>query len=161
MKTRFLFTVISLALAIPAAADIYKWVDSNGNVHYSNTPPPDVKRTKVKVEDPAPPTGPATPPATAEYWRQKDEEFRQRQDEKYKVEKEKTDKIAFDEADKRKKTCEFYRKDLEQVLGTRERVTRSADGSEIIPDPKSMPLNNAQRARVIGELNESIEKNCN
>ena len=127
----------------------------------ANTAPPDVKGTKVKVEDPAPPSGPLAPAPNAEFWKQKDDAFRQRQEEKYKVEKETSDKVATDEADKRKKACEFYRKDLEQVLGTRERVARSADGGEIIVDPKAEPLNNKQRARVIGELNESIEKNCN
>ena len=160
MKNRFLFVVMFFALSLPVSADIYKWVDSNGKVHYSNTPPPDVKGTKVKVDDPAP-ANPDSASATAARWKQKDEEFRKRRDEKYKTEKEKTDLATNDEADKRKKSCDFYKRDLEQVLGTRERVTRSADGNEIITDPNSMPLNNAQRARVIGELNESIEKNCN
>jgi hypothetical protein len=161
MKNSFLFVIGLLLVPFSVSADIYKWVDSNGKVHYSNTPPPDVKGTKLKMEDPAPATGPATPPATAEYWRKKDEEFRQRQDEKYRVEKDATDKVAVDETDKRKKTCDFYRKDLEQVLGTRERVTRSADGNDIIVDEKAGPLNNTQRARVIGELNDAIAKNCN
>jgi hypothetical protein len=162
MGKRFLIVVAMAMLAFNVgAADIYKWIDANGKVHYSNTPPPDVKGTKVKVEDPAPVTGGATPTPSADYWRQKDEEFRKRQDEKYKVEKESSDKVATDEADKRKKACDFYRKDLEQVLGTRERVARSADGAEIIVDPKAEPINNKQRARIIGELNESIEKNCN
>ena len=159
---KIIFLVVALAVfSFNANADIYKWVDANGKVHYSNTPPPDVKGTKVKVEDPAPPSGPLTPAPNAEFWKQKDAAFRQRQEEKYKVEKETSDKVATDEADKRKKACEFYRKDLEQVLGTRERVARSADGGEIIIDPKAEPLNNKQRARVIGELNESIGKNCN
>ena len=161
MKKRLLIVIALAVLAFNAtAADIYKWVDANGEVHYSNTPPPDVKGTKVKVEDPAL-ASPDTAAATAAHWKQKDQEFRKRQDEKYTAEKEKTDVVASEEADKRKKTCEFYRKDLEQVLDTRERVARSADGGEIIIDPKAEPLNNKQRARVIGELNESIGKNCN
>ena len=41
-----------LALAVPAmAADIYRWVDEKGTVHYSNgSPPAGVKTTKVDVE---------------------------------------------------------------------------------------------------------------
>ncbi len=158
---KIIFLVVALAVfSFNANADIYKWVDANGKVHYSNTPPPNVNGAKVKMEDPAP-ANPDAAAATAAHWKQKDEEFRKRQDEKYKVEKESTDKVATSDADKRKKTCEFYRKDLEQVLGTRERVTRSADGGDIVVDAKAEPLNNKQRARVIGELNESIEKNCN
>jgi Domain of unknown function (DUF4124) len=161
MKNRFLFVIALLVLSLSVAADIYKWVDSNGKIHYSNTPPPDVKGTKVKVEDLAPPTGAVTPPETAEYWRKKDEEFRQRQDNKYKVEKETTDKVAMETAEKRKKTCEFYRKDLEHVKANYKHLTRSADGSEIIEDPKAEFMNKALRGVAIGELNESIAKNCN
>jgi len=49
-----------LALAVPAmAADIYRWVDAKGTVHYSNgTPPSGVKATKVDVE--AEPRAPVT-----------------------------------------------------------------------------------------------------
>jgi Domain of unknown function (DUF4124) len=161
MKNRFLFVISLAALSFSVSADIYKWVDANGKVHYSNTPPPEVKGTKVKVEDPAPTATGGTPSATAEYWKQKDAEFRKRQEDKYKGEKESSDNVALDDAEKRKKTCEFYRKDLDQVLGTRERVTRSADGNDIIVDAKAEPLNNTQRARVIGELNDAIAKNCN
>ena len=50
-----IFLVVALILfSLSASADIYKWVDANGKVHYSNTPPPNVKGTKVKVDDPAP-----------------------------------------------------------------------------------------------------------
>lgn len=161
MKKRFLMVAVLAACSMAVAADIYKWVDADGKVHYSNTPPPKANVTKVKIEDPAPSTGGATPTPSADYWRQKDDEFRKRQEEKYKSEQESSDKVAVEEADKRKKTCEFYRKDLEQVLGTRERVTRSADGSEIIIDTEAEPLNNTQRARVIGELNDAIATHCN
>jgi Domain of unknown function (DUF4124) len=161
MKNRFLFVIALLVMSFSVSADIYKWVDSNGKVHYSNTPPPDVKGAKVKVEDPAPPTGPATPPATAEYWRKKDEEFRQRRDELNKVEKEKTDKVAMDDAEKRKKSCEFYKRDLENVSSKFRHLTRSADGTEIIEDPNGQFLNKGQRGAAIGELTELIEKTCN
>lgn len=159
MKKRFLMIATLAVCSMAMAADIYKWVDADGKVHYSNTPPPNAKVTKVKVDDPVPSTG-GTPTPGAEYWRQKDEEFRQRQEEKNKGEKESSDKVALDEAEKRKQTCEFYRQDLAQVLGTRERVMRSADGKEIVVDPNAVPLSNEQRARVIGELNEAIAQHC-
>ena len=161
IKIGFLIFAALAAYSTAFAADIYKWIDADGKVHYSNTPPAKVDARKMKVDDPAPPTGAGTPAPTAEYWRQKDEEFRKRQEEKYKAGKETSDKIATDDAEKRKQACEFYRRDLDQVLGTRERVTRSADGKDIIVNPKSEPLDIKQRARVIGELNEAISKNCN
>jgi hypothetical protein len=56
-----LFAAFSLlAFAIPAlAADIYRWVDEKGTVHYSNgSPPAGVKANKVDVE--AEPRAPVT-----------------------------------------------------------------------------------------------------
>jgi len=41
-----------LVAALPAAAETYKWVDANGVVNYSNTPPPAAGAGKaVQVED--------------------------------------------------------------------------------------------------------------
>jgi len=55
--------VISLALcvALPASAQTYKWVDSNGKVQYSDKPPPsNVKTEKLRAPPPAPaPSAPA------------------------------------------------------------------------------------------------------
>jgi hypothetical protein len=49
---RAILAVSLLALAIPAAAaDIYRWVDEKGTVHYSNgSPPSGVKATKIDVD---------------------------------------------------------------------------------------------------------------
>jgi hypothetical protein len=57
---RPILAALLLALAVPAmAADIYRWVDARGTVHYSNgAPPSGVKATKVDVE--AEPRAPVT-----------------------------------------------------------------------------------------------------
>lgn len=34
------FTALAALFAVPAAAQMYRWVDKDGKVHYSNTPPP-------------------------------------------------------------------------------------------------------------------------
>ena len=40
-----------LFAALPAAAEVYRWVDEKGTVHYSNeAPPKGVKATKVDIE---------------------------------------------------------------------------------------------------------------
>jgi len=43
------FLLIAL-LALPAAADIYKWTDAQGKAHYSDNPPPEVKAKQVKLK---------------------------------------------------------------------------------------------------------------
>lgn len=64
-----------LALGLAAAvcpAQVYKWVDEKGVTHYSESPPPDRKATKVD-------TGPSAPPAVGTSdWKQKELESRRR-----------------------------------------------------------------------------------
>lgn len=50
---------LSLCLALPAMAQMYKWVDANGEVHYSDRPPPSgVKNEKLQMPS-EPPAAPA------------------------------------------------------------------------------------------------------
>ena len=61
MKTRLLIGTLALLLATPVAAQVYRWVDEKGTVHYSNAKPPaGVKARQVDVEaksgDPSPDT---------------------------------------------------------------------------------------------------------
>ena len=141
-------------------ADVYKWVDANGKVQYSDSPPSNIETTKVKIEDLVAPGTNSLPPPSADYWQQKDKEFRERRDAKNKVQNEQTAKAFGEQADKRKKTCEFLKKDLDQVQSTRQRVARRPD-SEIVTDPNSPAMSNTQRAVAIGQLNDAIAKNCN
>ena len=51
---------LALCLALPASAQMYKWVDSNGKVQYSDKPPPgNVKTEKLRAPAPAPVRAPA------------------------------------------------------------------------------------------------------
>ena len=62
-----LLVAISLALcvALPASAQMYKWVDSNGKVHYSDKPPPsNIKTEKLRAPPPAPATSVPMPSET-------------------------------------------------------------------------------------------------
>lgn len=47
MASRLLFSLIMLMISISVQAQVYKWVDADGKVTYSDTPPP---KTAVKVE---------------------------------------------------------------------------------------------------------------
>lgn len=46
-KNKLLITIISLALSSTALANIYKWTDKKGNVHYTAHPP---AKTETKSE---------------------------------------------------------------------------------------------------------------
>lgn len=64
MRALLIFAV--LLIALPAGAGTYKWVDKNGNVHYSDTPPPqgaeEVELPKPTTFD-APDVAPRSAPA--------------------------------------------------------------------------------------------------
>ncbi len=60
--------ITALTLATMAPAATYKWVDDQGNVHYSQYPPPDKQYERLNIKTPRPspssdpaPTGAAQP----------------------------------------------------------------------------------------------------
>ncbi|WP_038056905.1 DUF4124 domain-containing protein [Thioalkalivibrio sp. ALRh] len=70
-----LWGLLPLVLALPAHADIYRWVDDDGTVHYSNSPQPEASQRERRVFDshglmreiiPAPPTAEEREQARAE-----------------------------------------------------------------------------------------------
>ncbi|GEM_PF-664563 len=59
------FFLVGLLLAAPAAAAIYRWTDSSGVIHYSQTPPPAGQGHNL-VQLPESGAGAATAPAAAD-----------------------------------------------------------------------------------------------
>jgi len=68
--------VLALCLALPVGAQVYRWVDKDGKVHYSSQKPPDVEVKELDIKSanslgaPAPTTAaaataPAAAPSTA------------------------------------------------------------------------------------------------
>lgn len=62
MKRLSVAISLALCVALPASAEMYKWVDSNGKVQYSDKPPP----SNVKVEKLRAPASAASTPAASE-----------------------------------------------------------------------------------------------
>jgi len=57
---RVLVLGLMLAFAAAASAQLYRWVDKDGKVRYSDTPPPGAKATTLR-----PPPGSSAPPPAA------------------------------------------------------------------------------------------------
>ncbi|MBI5910474.1 MAG: DUF4124 domain-containing protein [Betaproteobacteria bacterium] len=56
MKRISVAIALALCVALPASAQMYKWVDSNGKVQYSDKPPPsNIKTEKLRAPPPAAP----------------------------------------------------------------------------------------------------------
>ena len=43
----------AMALAPPAAAQVYKWTDPSGKTHYGDAPPDDAKKQELKIKIPS------------------------------------------------------------------------------------------------------------
>ncbi|MFN0038732.1 MAG: DUF4124 domain-containing protein [Burkholderiales bacterium] len=62
---------LAVCLPFPAGAELYKWVDQDGKVHYSDAPPPNRKSNRIELKNNSisgPPVVPeirSTPPVAA------------------------------------------------------------------------------------------------
>jgi uncharacterized membrane protein len=73
MRCRLALLALAI-VAMPASAQLYKWTDSNGVVHYSDTPPHDTRAEELKL---APTPAPAPLPKGAT-WQERERESAQR-----------------------------------------------------------------------------------
>ena len=66
MKPRLWLALVLLLPSIAVAAQIYRWVDANGQVHYGQTPPQgsDARLQGQSKPSSAPPSAPPAPAAT-------------------------------------------------------------------------------------------------
>ncbi len=150
----------SLWLAAPSLAATYKWTDANGEVHYSDQPPPPsvkgsvtVKPGKSSTSAPAaapPATDKAAPPKAKTYIEQ-EAEFRKRQVEA--AEREAAEKKKAEDASAKKQNCEQARAQL-QGLQAGGRVTQTNAKGE------REYMNDAQIAGAIENAKKSVDNWC-
>ena len=145
---------LALCVALPASAQMYKWVDSDGKVRYSDRPPPsNVKTEKLKA-----PAQPASRPApekpkegekksgpmtTAE----REQAFRKRQAEADKSQKEQAQKQAKEQ--ERAERCTRAREALANLeLGGRQ--TRiNEKGERVFLDERQISQETARAREAV------------
>jgi hypothetical protein len=81
-------------LALPAHAQVYKWTDANGTVHYSDRPQDGVVAKPLQVEN-----APAAPSSSGDNWRERERISRQNHERQVQAERRLT---AAEEAQKAK-----------------------------------------------------------
>ena len=124
-------------MALPTSADIYKWVDETGEIHYTDQPPPPNAKVKEHVKNPTPaagaaaaqPHGDTTPSATQKSAAEQDMEFRKRQAEKEKADAERQAQLA--DTETKRRNCEQARNNL-AGLQAHSRVTKYGPNGEIL-----------------------------
>ena len=123
--------IAMIAITFPAAADIYKWVDEKGDVHYSDQPPPPGGKLEqhVKESKPAQPRPDATPAEAPNSAAEQEMAFRKRQVERDRAEAEQ--QMHLEEAETKRRNCEQARNNL-AAMQAHSRVTKFGPNGEII-----------------------------
>jgi hypothetical protein len=114
-------TLFLTLLATSASAETYRWVNEDGVVTYSQTPPPDASAEKIKTYD--------TAPSDSQQSQQKLKDLRQRladMDEDRALKKAEAKKQAEDKA-LREKNCQAARHNLEQLTALGNRLYKVGD----------------------------------
>lgn len=152
----FLLSGTILVLASTSQADVYKWVDKDGKVQYSDQPPltGDAKKLRRKSKDAAEPApaAPASNAATpAKSIADQELEFRKRKGEK--EEAEKKQKTDAEMAQKNKEYCSTLRGDLRLHSDGTRLVRYNDKGERIFMDEK-------ERAVSKQNIEEKLAKDC-
>jgi hypothetical protein len=151
---RGLAVVLALALSAAAQAQLYKWVDSEGRIHYTDKPPPAGASGEKKLTVPKSPTAPVAAPAEEgqaagpKSYAEKEMEYRKR-----KAEEEQSRQRAQAEEQENQQRCQSAR----QQLRTHEEAGRiySMDdkGERVYVDDET-------RRRNIEQAQQDIAKYC-
>jgi len=143
-------SALLLVLSFPLAAQTYRWVDDQGQVVYSQTPPLDGRNATIIQAPPPPPAGSAAQAQQRlDAFKQAEEEKRLQQGEAEALAKRETEV-----AEIRKKNCEIGRTNL-GLLQTRPPNTlfRFADGS-------TKRFTAEEHAAELEKAQKIVDENC-
>jgi hypothetical protein len=151
-----LFSTAISILAIPADAQVYKWVDANGVTQYSDTKP-DTSKTKaiaIKTETATVnnKSGVPGPTAQGQDWVDKDLGFRQRKVMKDQAEREANEKAAQEEK-ARRSACLDARDDIDILESGRPVYEMNERGERVF-------ISDDERAKQLQAARKSAAQNC-
>jgi hypothetical protein len=133
--------------ATAAFAEIYKWVDENGQTHYSQQAPRDIPATVIKTPPP-----PAIDPNIAQ--QQVDELITQQEaEDQVQLEQQNQQKIEAEKVADQQKNCEIAKQQLEQYQNNPGRRIMDADGNVT-------RLAEEERQQKTQESQENVTKYC-
>ena len=153
--------ILSFLSGVAFAGGVYKWVDSDGTVHYSDQPPPGaVKEQSLGNKSETPPGGSGTPStenaapkaAGPKTYIERDAEFRKRQMEV--EEKRVKEEKALAEAKQAQQNCERARSSL-QSLQSGQRVVKYNEKGE------RAYLDDNEREQEIATAQKAVDSWCN
>jgi len=148
-----LFPLLLLLLACSAHGGVYKWIDSSGEVHYGDQPPPSNKSQKLNIQTPAAGSqsggdGKASP---AKSMADKELDFRKRQVEKEEAQKKQEKDAAL--AKQKQENCAQARGNLRN-LQEGGRIVKYNDKGE------REYLDDAARQQAMSEAQKAADSWC-
>lgn len=153
---RIALLLLSLAVPLMAHGEMYKWIDKDGRVQYSDQPPPANARQQKKIDIKTAPPAPVAPskeqaeqkteePKTAA---EQDLEFKKR---KLKEEEEEAKQAA--EAKQRQENCNTAKGRLKGLEEVARIFTYDAKGERVYAD-------DASREKMLQEAQQDVSKWC-
>lgn len=123
MRALILIACATLALAA-GAAEVYRWVDAEGKVHFSDTPPPGVASEKLAIKSaPTDPNAVELADATRE--------VRENRAEADAVVASNAAKEAAAKAEQKAEACTAARKRYDDIQHSRKFASKDAAGNEV------------------------------
>ncbi|MBU1424413.1 MAG: DUF4124 domain-containing protein [Gammaproteobacteria bacterium] len=143
---RFISIISLVLICSNAHAGLNKWVDADGKVHYSDTPPPEVTTQSVRniagKEEQADAPASYSPKSVAE----REAEYKKAKQEKTEAAQKKAKQDA--DAETRKSNCAAARENLRVLEAGSRIVTYDANGERtyLDDDARTQRLEDAQKA---------------
>jgi hypothetical protein len=150
MKHYFVIVVLSL-LSLNANAALNKWVDADGKVHYSDTPPPEVSAQTVRNISGK---GQADAPASQspKSYAEREAEMKKSKQAKDEASQKQAQKDA--DAEAKKNNCAAARENARILEESPRLVTYDANGERSFIDDST-------RAQRLEDARKTISSNCN
>lgn len=134
--------LLSSLVAGPAVAALYKWVDANGKVVYSDQPPPGNVQTEILK----PPPPPANPNAAKDL---QDQEKARQQAQKKKAEAAAADEKSRADQEQRRAACASARGQLQMLLEPGQAIVRINEKGERVQVNDTMRREEIERTQLL------------
>lgn len=140
-----LLSILLMIFALPASAEIYKWVDEQGKVHYGDKPQSDASELKVDIEK----KGHIKTSAERE-------EKRRRLIEEYKDD----DRREAETREKEKQQKKALAKDCVYAKDKLRRYQKASQLYELDKNGNRVAVSEEKKTRELQKLQKSINRHC-
>jgi hypothetical protein len=141
-----IFVILLFSLPTLLQAETYKWVNEDGVVTYSQTPPPDGNADKIDIKSGAKEPGPSSKEKLDELRQRMADHDEDRQEAKQKAEEKKSLQ------EMKKKNCEIARSNLQKLQGLGQRLYKK--------DGEYKRLSEEDRQSLMKQAQEQIKADC-